>query len=352
MLSSEREIGDRLGRTAAPASVHAGWHGRVAYAGRMTSTLPSHAGLDPALFRPEAIDPETAAFNDRLAGLLAQAPPIWSRPAAETRAARAAGGPFGPLVLSQLAEDRTISGPGGALRVRTIVPQTVTGVYLHIHGGGFALGAPEQQDVQNERLAHDAELAVVSVEYRLTPEHPYPAAPDDCEAAAAWLVEHAQAEFGTSRLFIGGESAGGHLSVTTLLRLRERHGAQPFAAANLVYGVYDLAFTPSAMRDDTLLVDHTTSVWFHDQYVPAERRREPDVSPLWADLHGLPPALFSVGTLDLLIDDTLFMYSRWVAAGNPAELALYPGAPHGFTNFPYGLARRAHGRAVAFLRRH
>jgi acetyl esterase/lipase len=95
-------------------------------------------------------------------------------------------------------------------------------------------------------LATRAHLAVASVDYRLAPEHPFPAGPDDCEAAACWLVEHAQREFGTSRLLIGGESAGGHLSALTLLRMRDRHGAaDAFCGANLVFGAFDLGMTPS-----------------------------------------------------------------------------------------------------------
>jgi acetyl esterase/lipase len=79
-------------------------------------------------------------------------------------------------------------------------------------------------------------------------------------------------------------------------------------------------------------------------------RRNPDISPLYASLHGMPPALFSVGTADALLDDTLFMHARWLAAGNAAELAIYPGGAHGFTLFPNALAEQAAARMDAFLR--
>src|SRR5690606_5171609 len=99
-----------------------------------------------------------------------------------------------------------------------------------------------------ERLVDHCGLAVVSVDYRLAPEAPYPAAPDDCEAAARWLAAEAKERFGTDRLFIGGESAGAHLSVVTMVRLRDRHRLTPFCGANLNAGCFDLALTPSARR--------------------------------------------------------------------------------------------------------
>jgi acetyl esterase/lipase len=204
-----------------------------------------------------------------------------------------------------------------------------------------------------DSLANRASAVVVSVGYRLAPEHPYPAGPDDCEAAALWLAEHAQREFGVERLAIGGESAGAHLSAVTLVRLRARHGATPFRGANLVYGVYDLTFTPSVRNwgERYLILSTPIIHWFCDFFVPDRARRgDPDVSPLYADLRGLPPALFSVGTLDPLLDDSLFMASRWVAAGNRAELAVYPGGVHGFNLFPTPLAESANRRAEDFVR--
>ena len=231
-----------------------------------------------------------------------------------------------------------------------MVPPTVNGVYLHLHGGGWTFGAPHHNDVVLEELARAAGLAIVSVDYRLAPEHPYPAGLDDCEAAALWLVEHAQAEFGSKRLAIGGESAGAHLSVVTLLRLRDKHHLQPFSRANLVFGAYDLAGTPSVdLSTETLVLTRQSIAWFTEQFVAEDKRQDPDVSPLRAELFGMPPALFTVGTLDPLLDDSLFMHARWVAAGNTSELAIYPGGVHGFTSYDIGLAREARARSAAFL---
>ena len=129
--------------------------------------------------------------------------------------------------LSDRAVDRFIDGPGGPIRLRTFVPEggDAQAVMLHIHGGAWIMGAPEMSDLTNLMLSAELGIAVVSVDYRLAPEHPYPAGHDDCEAAAVWLLEHAEPEYGSARLLIGGESAGGHLAAVTLLRMRDRHDA-------------------------------------------------------------------------------------------------------------------------------
>ncbi len=309
-------------------------------------------GLEAETFDESAVDEETRNLNRIVEQALAAIPPIHTQEPAEIRAARERGdGPFPKLQISERAETRNIPGPAGALALRIFRPQKPRGVYLHIHGGGWVLGAAHQQDPLLESIADRCDLTVASVEYRLAPEHPYPAGPDDCEAAACWLARNARAELGSDRLLIGGESAGAHLSVVTLLRMRDRHGFTGFAGANLVYGAYDLGLTPSARRwgDRNLILNTPIIEWFADHFVPPARRREPDVSPLHADLRGLPPALFTVGTLDPLLDDSLFMYARWLAAGSPAGLALYPGCIHGFTAFQNREGREAHERQLAFL---
>src|SRR5439155_13231198 len=123
--------------------------------------------------------------------MLAAVPAVHTMPPEVTRRAREEGrGAFGPLVLSDMAQNRTVPGPAGAVPVRVFVPETVNGVYLNFHGGGWVLGHPHHSDQMLEGIAKAAGVAVVSVDYRLAPEHPYPAGPDDCEAAAVWLVEH------------------------------------------------------------------------------------------------------------------------------------------------------------------
>jgi acetyl esterase/lipase len=222
---------------------------------------------------------------------------------------------------------------------------------MHIHGGGFMLGTVDQHDELLLETCRSSQTAVVSVGYRLAPENPYPAGPDDCEAVAVWLAENSSTEFGTDRLVIGGESAGANLSAVTLLRMRDRHGFTGFSGAALTYGVYDMSMTPSVRRwgDKYLILNTKIVEWFHENYVQGGNVFDPDLSPLYADLSGLPPALFTVGTLDALIDDTLFMYMRWLTAGNSAELAVYPGGIHAFNFFPIKLAHKANARINEFI---
>jgi acetyl esterase len=248
------------------------------------------------------------------------------------------------VLRSEIAVDREISGPAGPLRLRTFVPDQVDAVFLHVHGGGFVTGSPEMTDLLHEILSKQLNLAFVSVDYRLAPEYPYPAGPDDCEAAALWLLEHAEREFGSACLLIGGESAGAHLAASTLVRLRERGAVDRFCGANLVFGIYDLGRTPSQRgvpeHPDLLTVELIE--YFAEQFTPdmsPEERRDPGVSPLYADLHGLPPALFTVGADDLLVDDTLFLAGRWELAGNHTELLVYPEGPHGCIGMPSVLER-------------
>ncbi|OAR23729.1 alpha/beta hydrolase [Streptomyces sp. ERV7] len=298
--------------------------------------------------------PETLAFNEQFEA------------AAATRPARGQAldaGALARLRRNRLGGDtpptRLPHGTDlvleGGVKVRVFVPDHVDGVYLHIHGGGWVFGSADGQDERLWRLAAQARLAVVSVEYRLAPEHPFPAGPDDCETAARWLVDHAAAEFGTQRLLIGGESAGAHLSVITLLRLRDRHGITgAFRAAHLLFGVYDLSMTPSqrSFGSRQLLSDTDTLRGGYELFTPGmgpERRRDPAVSPLFADLAGLPPARIVVGTEDPLLDDSLFLAQRWQAAGAPVELGVVAGAMHGFTLFPLTVTERELRRQQDFL---
>ena len=257
--------------------------------------------------------------------------------------------------MSSRARALTITGKdGNEIGLRVIAPAEPRGIYLYLHGGGWVLGGADLQDPMLERVADNTGQAVVAIEYRLAPEHPYPAGPDDCEAAAAWLVQNGGKEFGTDVPTIGGESAGGHLAAVTILRMRDRHGYTGFRGANIVHGAFDLSMTPSQRQfGNTRLFLRTIDMQqYYNAFLPmVADRRTPDISPLYAELKNLCPALFSVGTRDALLDDTLFMHARWVAAGNPAELAIYPGGAHGFTYFPSELATSATIKMDAFLNR-
>jgi acetyl esterase len=257
----------------------------------------------------------------------------------------------GPAASTPSAEERVL--PGGT-PVRVIQPGRVTAVYLHLHAGGWIIGSAQAADLPNARIATTCGVAVVSVDYRLAPEHPYPAALDDCANAAQRLSSAASAEFGTTRLLIGGESSGATLAVMTLLRLR---GAVAFTAANRAFGCYDIGLTtPSQQRVigtpviDRRYLEITRPLIFPG--LSAEQRRDPAISPRYADLPGLPTALFTVGTLDLFLDDSLFMAARWQIAGNTAQVDVYPESPHGFVSFPTRLAAIARQRIETFIAHH
>lgn len=305
--------------------------------------------IDPAWFAPHAVSDDTRAFNAALRE-------SFSGPGIEEigLAAVRAGGMIPKAPPSSRGINREIKGPGGApLGIRVIVPDNPAGAYLHLHMGGLVFGSADGQDERLAQIADRTGLACVSVEYRLAPEHPWPAAWDDAEAAALWLAANVKAEFGGVRLAIGGESAGATLAVPTLVRLRDRHGFTGYNAAALTFGNYDTTGSPSNRWNggDGMIIREADIGFCTRCYAPdPATRRDPDMSSIHADLRDLPAALFTVGTLDCFLDDSLFMAARWAAAGNHAELAVYPGAVHGFTAFPYALAEEANARIDAFLR--
>lgn len=296
-------------------------------------------------------------MNVLAASMAAQLPDLSTREGVE-QARRAQEQFFAQSAVDVEVEVIAIDGPTGPLPARVIRPPSPDGVYLDLHGGGWCIGSAAQQDFLLVELARDANVVTVSVDYRLAPEHPFPAAVDDAEAAATWLIDEASSRFETPRLTIGGTSAGAHLVAMALLRIRDRRGAHAvdrIAAANLLFGAYDLGLTPSARAaGDAALIPTATMEAFAAHFLPGrdpEARRNADCSPLYARLEGLPPARFTVGALDPLLDDNLFMAARWQAAGNHAELAVYPESIHGFSGFPFGFGPMARAAANEFVRR-
>ncbi|GIG56096.1 esterase [Longispora fulva] len=246
----------------------------------------------------------------------------------EARARQVAGPPSGSVTVEQV---------DGACPVRIHVPRhgKPRGVYLDIPGGGFYLSAAAGGDARNLGLAESLGVAVVSVDYRLAPENPWPAAPEDCEAAARWLIDRAESRFGTTRLAIGGSSAGATLAMTTLLRLRDTGHADRFAGVALQFGTYDLSGQTAAGRR---IADEYFLRAYLDHVVD---RTVPDISPVFGDLRDLPPALLIVGAADILLEDNMVMAARLSAAGGEVDLRVYPESPHGFTHHPTGMAAAA-----------
>jgi acetyl esterase len=260
-------------------------------------------------------------------------------------------------------ESREIAGR----HCRVFQPEDPAGagvLYLHFHGGGMISGAPEISDAGNLAISRRHGIPVISASYRLAPEHPFPAGVDDGFAVARWLLENgakpaAEGGFGARRIILGGESAGGYLAAAVLLRVRDEVGAvDRIAGANLVYGVHDWGRNPSHLglrgTDGPDLLSPEGISFFTDAYLPGrtdEERRDPAVSPAFADLRGLPPALLSVGTSDHLLDDTLLLASRWSAAGGDVELFVGPDLPHGFGFADCELTRRWTQRTAGWFDR-
>ncbi len=220
-------------------------------------------------------------------------------------------------------------------RVFTPIAAQPRGILLDIHGGGFYLGSAARHDVRNRRLADRLGIAVVSIDYRLAPEHPWPAAPDDCEAAALWLLETADRRFGTTRFAITGVSAGATLAVTTHAASARSRRQRVHGRGRCCSGTYDLSAQTPAGR---LIADE----YFLQAYTGAVPDPcHPDVSPIYAHLDGLPPVLMVVGSRDILLEDNMAMAARLSAAGNDIDLRIYPECPHGFTFHQTAMARVA-----------
>lgn len=187
---------------------------------------------------------------------------------------------------------------------------------------------------------------MVSIDYRLALNNPVSALIDDCEAAALWTIEHALEELGMARIVVKGSSAGAHLAAAMLLRLRDRGLATRYVAGTMLFfGLYDFAGTPmvrSAGPETLILLGPTVRATLCKLTpdMTEEERRDPAVSPVYADLSNLPPALFVVGTKDMLLEDSERMAARWQEASGNAELLIAPESPHAFNRMNTGVAKK------------
>lgn len=245
--------------------------------------------------------------------------------------------------------ERSAPVPAEWVRHRNAVPGRVL---LWLHGGAHCLGSPRTHRLLAASLARVTAAAVLLPDFRLAPEHPYPAALEDATATYRWLLER-----GTdpAHLAVGGDSSGGGLCVSMLVRLRDEGTPLP-ACAVLLSPWVDLTLSGASWQPG--VVD--------DPWLPAELAHlpvraycgdrdpaDPGISPLFADLHGLPPTLIHVGTDELLVDDARALAARMREAGVDATLGVWPGMWHVFQAFP-GVpeARRALREIGGFVRRH
>lgn len=257
-----------------------------------------------------------------------------------------------------VVSDSRIPGPPGApeVPVRVYRPKddAVRPALVYFHGGGFVLGGIRLFDTMCADYAANADVIVVSVDYRLAPEDPFPAAVEDCYAAVEWAATAGSLGIDTATVAVGGASAGGGLAAAVALMARDRDGPA-IAFQLLVYPVLDDRLETVSVRGftDTPLwtSEHVAVMW--DLYLGPERRRvSPYAAPARAtDLAGLPPAYVLTCELDPLRDEGIAYAQRMLQAGVPVELHNVAGAFHGFDAFPAAISRAANAEQHAALRK-
>jgi acetyl esterase len=280
------------------------------------------------------LDPEVAAFLAAGGG----APPIETLPIAEIRANAERQSAARPKLDEPVAAiaDRVIEGPHGPLRLRIVTPHG-TGpfpVLLYIHGGGWVMCSVETHTDLCRSLSRRAGALVVSVDYRLAPEHRFPVALDECHAALDWVAAHAADVGGdAARLAVGGDSAGGNLAAALSLRVRDS-GGPALAMQVLMVPALDCAFDTASYHQnaDGMGLTRSEMIFFWDQYLADPRDAEnPLASPLRApDLSRLPPALIQTADYDPLRDEGEAYAARLADAGVPVQVTRYLGMNHGF----------------------
>lgn len=304
--------------------------------------------LPDELFDPASIAPETEALNDalrQLPGLPHDIHKIRELMAQAAAEASPSGAPYESI------RARLVEASPGRLPLRVIEPDGITpgrGVYIHAHGGGWSFGAASDNDAVLETLADATGFTVASVDYRLAPEFPFPTPLDDCEASIRFALDGGLGVSGP--VVVGGESAGANLVLSAVLRMRDAMLRLP-AGMVLYCGAYDLTATPSHRSFGTGLgvVDSESLAYFCRLYAGDADLADPALSPLYAELTNLPPALVLVGTKDPLLDDSLFLWARLRAARAAVRLHIAPGGPHGFNYFPIPIAHDAVAAHEEFL---
>ena len=311
--------------------------------------------------RRELIDPEVRVPLDQLLAAMPggfnAVPDIVQRRATVEAMLSGIEVPDNPNVSK---EDRTIPGPEGEpdITVRVYRPVNATGelpgIYF-IHGGGMILGSVEGEDATATLICDQTNALVVSVEYRLSPEHPHPAPVEDCYAGLVWMAKNAtELGFDPDRLAIYGASAGGGLTIATALLARDR-GGPALTFMMPIYPMIDDTNTTASSDEivDIGIWDRAGNIEAWAWYLggkPADQYAAPARA---SDLTGLPPAFIDVGTVDLFRDEDIAFAQRLMAAGVPTELHVHPGSYHAAETFAAdaALSRRIWSMRLDALRR-
>jgi len=264
-------------------------------------------------------------------------PPMWQQTPAEARKGFRAltVDARDPALLPEVAEvsDREVPGPAGPTPVRIYRP-AVEGplpTVSFFHGGGFVIGDLDTHDLAARTIATASRAVVVSVDYRLAPEHPFPAAVEDCEAAAAWVSDHLAELGGDERMGVAGDSAGGNLSAVVAQAFRDQ--GWPLTAQLLIYPITDHGgrFPSHEENAEGYFLDVPTMRWFGKQYVGSGADvSDLRLSPMHGNLAGLAPAVVVVAQFDPLRDDGAAYARKLEEAGVPTTFRAFDGLIHGF----------------------
>ncbi len=277
--------------------------------------------------------PDVAAVLDALAAL--GAPPLSAGTPEQARINYArAPKPAGELM--ERVEDRVVPGPAGDVPVRVYTPtdDPDPALIAFFHGGGWVLSGVDGHDSLARRIAARTGAVVVSVDYRLAPEHPFPAPHDDCWAVTTWLAGHGREVGGDpARLAVAGDSAGGNLAAGVALRARDE--GLELAFQLLIYPCLDTDANRPSMVDNATgyFLETVDMMWFWDQFVPTEERTNPYAVPMRAEhVRGLAPALIQTAEYDPLRDEGEAWGARLAEAGVPVTVTRYDGVVHGFVS--------------------
>ena len=303
------------------------------------------------------LDPQVKALIEAMAAL--NLPPIEKTTpdvAREMMRKRTEALGPGPEVASVVDHRVPVTGGEITVRVYSPTPATPLPALVFYHGGGWVIGDLYTHDGICRTLANAAGCVVASVDYRLAPEFPYPAAAEDSYAGLRWVVEHAR-EIGVdiNRIAVGGDSAGGNLAAVVALMAKDR-GGPAIAFQVLIYPVTDHGFDTPSYREnaDGYMLTREGMRWFWGHYLPREAEgSQPYASPLRGDLRGLPPAVVVTAEYDPLRDEGEAFAAKLSQAGVPVTVTRYPGQVHGFFRLTPILngARAAVDEVVGALRK-